>query len=349
MTPLEIYQSHLAAHRIQSDPFQKEAVILLNDLYTKMSVRFTWFSASPKGIYLWGGVGRGKTFLMDLFFNTLSMKKKIRLHFHRFMQQIHRGLKQHQGQADPLKKIAKAFSKKYRLLCFDEFHVSDIADAMILGELFKEMFKQGIVIVATSNCEPKALYPNGLQRDKFLPAIDLIYQHMDVYHLQGEKDYRADFLSNTSCYHFPLNEQSETALTKMFETLTLDQMISHDPLMINEREIPVIKYAENVVWFDFSILCETARSSEDYIEIAQCFDTVMLSRVPAMSEEHEAGAKRFMHLIDVLYDHQVDLILSAEVPIAQLYSGQLLKETFIRTQSRLEEMQSEAYLKKPHL
>ena len=348
MDLLSLYENHLKTDRIQNDPAQRQAIIELETLYQKIIKRKRWWMTPPKGIYLWGEVGRGKTFLMDLFFQALPKERKVRFHFHRFMHYIQQELKSHQGKVNPLKKIAKSFSKQYKVLCFDEFHVSDIGDAMILGELFKAFFESGLVIVATSNCEPQGLYPNGLQRDKFLPAIDLIYHHMQVIHLVGEKDYRLAFLSKTPCYYFPINQQVEDALQHIFEKLTFDQLVTFEPITLCERKVPVIRCAQTVIWFTFSDLCESARSSEDYIEIARCFRTVMISGLSQMGEEHESSAKRFMHLIDALYDHHVNLIISAKVPIQDLYTGRMLKGTFTRTQSRLQEMQSTNYLSLSH-
>lgn len=334
---------------MEYDLEQQPVILALDKLQKNLLKRRTWFSAPPKGIYIWGNVGRGKTFLMDSFYNALPGKHKIRLHFHRFMHNIHAELKLYQGKTDPLRKIAKAFSKKYRVLCFDEFHVLDISDAMILSELFKAFFQEKIVIVATSNVEPKFLYANGLQRDKFLPTIHLIYEYMEVLHLGGDKDYRLQYLSQSKCYHFPLTKQAEVALEETFHALTVKQSDPIRSIILCDREVPVIQSADSVVWFSFSVLCETARSTEDYIEIAQYFDTVIISDIPQMGEDREAAAKRFMHLIDELYDRHVTLIVSAEVPIDALYSGHLLKSTFSRTQSRLQEMQSEKYLSHHHL
>lgn len=341
-------KAYLKEQAIKPDPDQQEVVDALDKLTQNLIKRRWWFTSSPKGIYIWGKVGRGKTFLMDSFFNALPFKHKIRLHFHRFMHNIHAQLKQYQGKTDPLRKIAKAFAKKYKVLCFDEFHVSDITDAMILAELFKAFFQEKVVIVATSNVEPRYLYPNGLQRDKFLPTIDLIYTHMEVLQLGGQKDYRLQYLSQSKCYHFPLTASAEAECAKAFHALTVKQNEPVRSIVLCDRDVPVIECADSVVWFSFAVLCESARSSEDYIEIAEYFDTVIISEVPQMGEVHEAAAKRFMHLIDELYDRHVTLIVSAEVPIEALYTGSLLKETFVRTQSRLREMQSEEYLSRPH-
>lgn len=357
MTPLSLYQSYINSQRIQSDPFQRQAIVVLDDLYHSLIRNKKWshrlfkrlFQDAEKGVYMWGGVGRGKTFLMDLFYASLPFEQKTRLHFHRFMQMVHSELKRHQGVEDPLVKIAKAFAKQYYILCFDEFHVSDIADAMILGELFKALFYEGVVIVATSNIEPNDLYHNGLAREKFLPTIDLIYQHMQVMHMAGIHDYRLQYLSQSKCYHFPLNDEVQAELERAFHRLTLDQNGHSQIVTLCEREVQTVRCADSVVWFTFETLCESARSSEDYIEIAHFFDTVILSGVKKMTSDNEAPAKRFMHLIDELYERHVTLIISAEVAIDSLYSGDRLKDFFARTQSRLVEMQSAEYLCLPHL
>lgn len=357
MTPLSLYESYLNSQRIQSDPFQRQAILVLDDLYRDLIKDQKWsyrlmqalFPRVRKGVYMWGGVGRGKTFLMDLFYSSLPFEQKTRMHFHRFMKRVHSELKRFQGSQDPLAKIAKSFSKQYYVLCFDEFHVSDIADAMILAELFKALFYHGVVVVATSNIEPNDLYHNGLQRDKFLPTIDLIYHHMQVMHMAGVHDYRLQYLSESKCYHFPLNEASQAELDAAFHKLTLDQNGHHQTIIISDRELQTIRCADNVVWFTFEVLCESARSSEDYIEIAHYFDTVILSGVKKMGPLDEAAAKRFMHLVDEFYERHVTLIISAEVAIEDLYSGNLLIKPFERTSSRLIEMQSVEYLCKPHL
>lgn len=357
MTPLALYESYVESHRIQSDPFQRQAIVVLDDLYHGLIRQQLWthrlfktlLSNSLKGVYLWGDVGRGKTFLMDIFYTSIPFKQKKRLHFHRFMHMVHLELKHYQGKQEPLAKIAKAFAKHHQVLCFDEFHVSDIADAMILAELFKHLFHEGVVIVATSNIEPNELYHNGLARDKFLPTIDLIYHHMEVMHLMGHKDYRLQYLSESKCYHFPLNETSEAELSHAFHKLTLEQNGHSEFITICDREVQTVRCIGTVVWFTFEVLCESARSSEDYIEIAHYYDTVILSGVKQMGPDKEAAAMRFMHLIDELYERHVTFIVSAEVPIDALYSGNMIVDAFQRTRSRLTEMQSQEYLCKPHL
>lgn len=349
MSVLSLYESHLQNNQIQFDPAQKRAIEELEALYQQLIKKRLFFQKPPKGVYLWGGVGRGKTFAMDLFYSSLPNQNKTRLHFHRFMHFVHSELKRMQGTVDPLKQIAKAFSKKNQLLCFDEFHVSDIADATILGELLKYLFHYNVVLVATSNIEPNRLYENGLARDKFLPAIDSIYEHMNVVSFGEGKDYRLQFLSNEKCYHFPLNETTFDELSRVFQKLTFDQIVQDNTLVLCDRIVETKACAETVVWFSFHELCETARSSEDYIEIAKCFSTVLLSDVKKMGSDNEAAAKRFMHMVDEFYERHVTLIISAEVPIQELYSGTLISKAFQRTFSRLTEMQSLEYLGKPHL
>lgn len=352
---LDIFRTYRDTHDMQEDAGQQRSAEMLDMLYGRLScengVRGAWkrwLSKSPKGVYLWGSVGRGKTLLMDLFYASVPLKKKTRMHFHHFMRQIHHDLKHYSGYANPIAKVAKRFSKHYRLLCLDEFYVSDIADAMILSGILTSFFARGIVVVTTSNSEPQALYSNGLQRERFLPAIALIEHHMNVVHVDGMQDYRWQCLSTSRCYHFPLTQAAHAQLETLFKRLTLAPHSVTRTIVVNERKIEVVACADNVVWFTFQALCDGPRSSDDYIEIAQCYDTVMVSDVPQMGEKNESAAKRWMHLIDELYDRHVTLIVSAAVPIELLYQGTILKNTFSRTQSRLIEMQSLDYVTKPH-
>lgn len=361
MSPLEHYQLKLTQQEIIADPLQLAALKPLEALYQKLSRRHFYqqcilkislllHRATPaKGVYLWGGVGIGKTFLMDLFYQSLSTPYKKRLHFNRFMQLVHQQLSVYQGYSDPLKKIARALAKEIHVLCFDEMYVTDITDAMILAELFKWLFAQGVIVVVTSNFSPDELYFNGLQRDKFLPFISLLKKHTEVYHLKEVQDYRLLFLSQAEIYQYPLNSQTEKKLERYFQRLALDYVAAQTTLTIQSRQLPCKKAVAGVAWFSFEILCNTPRSVQDYIELSQLFHTVLLSGVFIMHATQEDVAKRFIWLIDEFYERNVTLIMSGDVPLAELYQGERFKFEFQRTLSRLTEMQSAHYLAQRHL
>lgn len=305
------------------------------DALSKALLKRSWFRKAPLGIYLWGPVGCGKTFLMDRFFHALPFAEKERLHFHRFMLFVHQSLKAYQGQANPIKKIAQNFAKHARILCFDEFYVSDIADAMILANLLKALFSQGVTLVATSNLSPHALYANGLQRDKFLPAIDLINHHTRVLEMKSSVDYRLAYFSGHPLYHVG-------SMDNAFER-------HHEVIVINDRKVLTEGICDNAVWFSFAVLCQSARHTHDYIEIARCYRTVYLSDVPIMRATDEDAARRFIALVDEFYERHVILIISAAAPLTAIYQGNRYRLEFQRTISRLTEMQSKTYLEKPHL
>ncbi len=302
-----------------------------------------------RGLYLWGGVGRGKTWLMDLFFNSLPLKQKQRTHFHRFMQWIHEELNKHAQQAEPLQLIAQKIGRKTRVLCFDELFVSDIADAMLLGKLFGYMFERGITVVATSNVPPDGLYKEGLQRARFLPAIEQLKRHMEVLQVDGGTDYRLRALSKAQTW---LVQQSPEAmngeLQTMFENIAGEPGQPDSVLLVNHRKLHPKRQNPDVVWFGFAELCEGPRSQLDYIELARCYHAVLLSGIPLLDAQRENPARRFISLVDEFYDRDVKLICSAAAPIASLYQGNSLRFEFERTKSRLVEMQSEQYLARPH-
>lgn len=297
----------------------------------------------PRGVYLWGGVGRGKSFLMDSFYSVVPLVRKTRIHFHEFMRDVHRQLDLHKGVADPLNDVAMSIARKNRLICFDEFHVSDIADAMILFNLLKVLFDNGVSFVMTSNYEPDALYPNGLHRDRMLPTIALLKEKLDIVNVDGGIDYRKRSLEQVDAYHTPLSAASDRALRAIFAQLADTE--DEDPrLHIETREIRALRRAGTIVWFDFATLCGGPRSQNDYLEIASRFHTVILSGVPMMSAAMSSEARRFTWLIDVLYDRRVKLIISAEVPANELYTEGMLANEFHRTVSRICEMQSRDYM-----
>jgi cell division protein ZapE len=300
----------------------------------------------PRGVYLWGGVGRGKSFLMDCFFSAVPLIRKTRVHFHEFMRGVHRELDDVKGSAEPLDEVAQRVARRARLICFDEFHVSDIADAMILHRLLRKLFELRVGFVMTSNYAPPELYPDGLHRDRLLPAIDLLQAKLDVLQVDGGIDYRRRALERIETYLVPAGAAAEQKLAAAFTQVA--EADDDDPqLLIESRRIGARRRAGGVVWFDFAVLCGGPRSHNDYLEIAQQFHTVLLSGVPQMSAGQASEARRFTWLVDVLYDHRVKLIVSADAPPESLYTAGALAAEFQRTASRLVEMQSRAYLEAP--
>jgi cell division protein ZapE len=301
----------------------------------------------PRGVYMFGGVGRGKSFLMDCFYNAVPVKDKTRLHFHEFMREVHRELALMQGTVNPLDELGRRMAKRYQLICFDEFHVADITDAMILHRLLISLFENGVSFVTTSNFKPDNLYPDGLHRDRLLPAIDLLNQRMQVLNVDNGTDYRRRTLEMVKLYHCPLGEDADLAMADAFNRLVSGQ--DEDPILnIEARQINSRRRAGGVVWFDFRALCGGPRSQIDYLEIATQFHTVLLSNVPMMPPRLASEARRFTWLIDVLYDRRVKLILSAEVEPEALYTEGPLAHEFPRTISRLHEMQSSEFLALEH-
>jgi cell division protein ZapE len=349
----EYYQQAINQRGFTADPAQREAVARLQTIYDEWVAYKAQRSTSlrrliirpdvPRGIYMWGGVGRGKSFLMDSFYSVVPVVRKTRLHFHEFMRGVHRELDELKGMADPLDEVANRIAKKYRLICFDEFHVSDVADAMILYNLLKALFDNKVSFIMTSNYEPDTLYPDGLHRDRLLPTIALLKEKLDVLNVDAGTDYRKKAMEQVVAYHTPLNAAVDKALRDAFANVaeTADQ----DPkLNIEAREIRALRRAGGVIWFDFATLCGGPRSQNDYLEIASRFHTVILSSVPRMSVAMSSEARRFTWLIDVLYDHKVKLVMSAEVEPEQLYTEGVLANEFHRTVSRIIEMQSAEYM-----
>ena len=356
MTVTERYQSVLAARGYQSDPAQLAAVArlqrLANELEhfrvvrTSMLKRVVLRPEVPRGVWLHGGVGRGKSFLMDCFFESVSIRRKGRLHFHEFMRGVHRELRDLRSVKDPLDEVARRIALRYRLICFDEFHLSDIADAMILQRLLEGLFDNGMTFVMTSNYAPDGLYPDGLHRDRVLPAIELLKGRLDVMSVDAGVDYRRQTMQGMQTYLTPLGEDAEAALRAAFERLATSS--DEDPLMrIENREIRALRRAGGVVWFDFKTLCGGPRSQNDYLEIASQFHTVILSAVPQMGAGMSSEARRFTWLIDVLYDQRVKLLISAAVAPQELYLAGAMAHEFVRTASRLIEMRSTDYLDSP--
>ncbi|KLV06370.1 cell division protein ZapE [Photobacterium ganghwense] len=364
MTPLQKYQEDLKRDDFMADPAQAMAVRHLDDLYHRllkpkpvaertMMDRVLRRSPPPpppeKGLYFWGGVGRGKTYLVDTFYDCLPTQRKMRVHFHRFMQRVHDELRTLEQQADPLQVVADRFKREADLICFDEFFVSDITDAMLLGTLFEALFKRGITLVATSNIPPDELYRNGLQRARFLPAIALIKANCEVVNVDSGVDYRLRTLEQAEIYHAPLDAAAEQNMLRYFEQLSVAPRFSGKNIEINHRTLPTLHEAEGVVHFNFATLCQTARSQADYMELARLYHTVLLSEVKQMGEAESDAARRFIALVDEFYERNVKLIISAEVNWENLYQGQRLAFEYKRCCSRLVEMQSHDYLARPHL
>lgn len=367
-SPVEAYRASLASGAMLEDEAQAKVMALLDQRYTQLAARSankpSWFASlankfapsksgradtSIKGLYLWGGVGRGKTMMMDMFCHALPPERRQRMHFHRFMRRVHDALGRHAGQANPLLKVADEIASQGDVLCFDEFFVSDIGDAMILGEVMTALFARGVVLIATSNVEPANLYKNGLQRSRFLPAIDQIYAHCDVHEIDQGQDFRLRTLQQARLYHWPLSESTDQGMQESFVALATDREKSNVRLRVENRMIDAFKVAGDVAWFRFSSLCEGPRSQNDYIELATLFTTVLISQVPVLDVNREDAARRFISLVDEFYDRRVKLVISAEQSITDLYQGQRLGFEFERTQSRLLEMQSEEYLSQPHV
>ena len=302
-----------------------------------------------RGLYIWGGVGRGKTFLMDLFFDTLDIRRKRRIHFHRMMHDVHDRVKSLSRVEDPLDKVAEIIARETRVLCFDEFFVSDIGDAMILGRLLDGLFKRGVTLVATSNSRPDDLYKDGLQRQRFLPAIELLREHTEVVNMDGGTDYRLRLLQKAGTYRYPDDDSAARQLDRFFRDSASTHIDNDIDLDINGRKIRAKRSAKGIVWFHFADICDGPRSQADYIEIARWYPSVIVSGVPRFNSSRDDQARRFIALVDEFYDRRVKLILSAEVEVSELYAGNRLAFEFERTISRLIEMQSADYLALPHL
>jgi cell division protein ZapE len=348
-----IYEATLAERGFTADAAQWRAVVALERCeseWTAYKARRRTRLAKllvrppiPRGVYMWGGVGRGKSFLMDCFFQAVPLTRKTRLHFHEFMREVHRELQELKGTADPLQVLGARIARRFRLICFDEFHVADVTDAMILHRLLSALFDNRVSIVTTSNFHPDGLYPNGLHRDRILPAIELLKARLEIVDVDAGQDYRQLAMAAMEIYHHPLSPAAEAAMARAFEALA--EAREEPPLLhIERRELHALRRAGGVVWFDFKALCGGPRSQNDYLEIASRFHTVLLSGVPEMTPRLASEARRFTWLIDVLYDRRVKLIVSAAVAPEQLYVEGPMVHEFARTVSRLHEMQSQAYL-----
>jgi cell division protein ZapE len=358
----EQYQRQLAARHSESDPQQLAVLARLEQLRSALLAATTrrlprWLGrwthratqAAPRGIYLWGEVGRGKTWLMDLFFESLPFPEKLRNHFHHFMREIHEQLRSLEGAVNPLEQVAATLATRARLICLDELFVSDITDAMLLAGLFSALLEHGVTLVITSNVPPQELYRDGLQRARFLPAIALLESRLDVLALHGDIDYRLRHLRQAPIYLDSADRQrAQDSLERLFERLAGQQGDSERRLQIGGRLLCAYRRRGAVVWFSFATLCEGSRSTGDYVEIASQFRTVLVSDIPVLTQDNEDAARRFIALVDEFYDRGVKLVLSAARPPAELYQGERLRQEFLRTASRLIEMQSEEYLAQAH-
>ncbi|WP_168014328.1 cell division protein ZapE [Halomonas salinarum] len=377
-TPLARYQADLEREGFAYDEAQEQAVRHLQRLYddllaipqraprppakerTGLKSRVAGlfgakqtaspFEAAPavKGLYFWGGVGRGKTYLVDTFYESLPFSEKMRTHFHRFMQRVHNELEHYKGEKDPLKLIAAKFAREARVICFDEFFVKDITDAMILATLLESLFEHGVVLVTTSNIVPSELYKDGLQRARFLPAIDLLERHCEVVNVDSGIDYRLRALERAEIFHSPLDDEADAELARSFHEIAGHEGEQDERIEINHRVLRARRLHDDVVWFDFAELCDGPRSQNDYIELAREFHTVLVSGVPRMGRGSDDQARRFINMVDEFYDRAVKLLMSAEVPAESLYTEGSLGFEFDRTLSRLQEMQSHDYLALPH-
>ena len=347
------YEAELVARGFTADPAQLRAVDALERCATEWAAfkaqrsnalkKLIHHPDTPRGVYMYGGVGRGKSFLMDCFYNAVPLRRKTRLHFHEFMREVHRELRDLQGTVNPLDELGKRIAKRYKLICFDEFHVADITDAMILHRLLTALFDNGVGFVTTSNFKPDDLYPGGMHRDRILPAIALLNAHLEVLSVDNGTDYRRRTLEQVNLYHTPLGPLADAEMTHAFNRLAESQ--DNNPvLQIESRQIQAKRKAGGLVWFDFKTLCGGPRSQNDYLEIATQFHTVLLSDVPAMPIRMASEARRFTWLVDVLYDRRVKLIMSAQVLPEALYTEGPLAHEFPRTVSRLNEMLSAEFL-----
>jgi cell division protein ZapE len=350
MTPKEYYLQALQENRIRHDEGQLRVIDTLEMIYQELEARakksvFNYFRKNTpvKGLYLWGSVGIGKTFLMDCFYHCLSVPK-MRLHFHQFLLRTHQELQKAQGHKNPLQLIAKNIANEVSVIFFDEFFVSNIADAMILGELFQHLFNHGVTLVTSSNVPPDLLYQDGLQRERFLPAIALIKKNTEVIHLYSTMDYRQQHIRQSGVYYTPLNAKSHQEMENAFTHFSNGVSVSYDPLFIYQRDIAVVKKAGSVVWFDFDIICGRPRCQNDYLAITQQFHTVMIQNLREIKSNENDLILSFIYLVDILYDAHCRLIISSDVLPQDIYRADKTQQPFQRTLSRLIEMQSEAYV-----
>lgn len=352
MTPRDYYHEQCKKGIIVEDPEQYAAIEqlqqiylnLMNEHHKRQGLLSIFHKAnSVKGLYLWGGVGIGKTFLMDCFYHCLPFKEKMRMHFHQFMKSVHEKLKKYQGKKNPLEWIANEIARDTLLLCFDELFVSDITDAMLLGQLFRALFKRGVCLVTTSNIPPDDLYKNGLQREQFLPAIAMLKENTTVMHIPTTIDYRLRHLKEAGVFYSPLNDAARQNMEKSFDSLRENQPVSTEPVSILGRSIKIKKQSGKIIWFEFADLCTIPRSQNDYLVIAEKFHTVFISDIPAIPANAKDTICLFISMVDVFYDARVRLVISSAEPVGEIYSRGYMILEYTRTHSRLLEMQSTDY------
>lgn len=356
-SPAERYANAISSGQFMPDDAQAEAVHQLNRVWEELILRYKASKkafrrfrrqTAPQGVYMWGGVGRGKTWLMDQFFDSVPFRRKTRMHFHHFMQFVHKELNKNSGQQNPLDIVADQIYKEAVLICFDEFFVSNVTDAMIISDLFQKLFTRGITLVATSNIVPDGLYKNGIHRDRFIPTIEMVKKHCVVLNVDAGVDYRLRVLKQAQLFKSPLTDEHKVWIAKRFSALTASQTVSDEPITINNREVETLGHTEDVLWCEFKDLCMKPRSPADFIQIANIYNTVLISNVPNLDDVLSEGTRRFIYLVDEFYDRGVKLILTSQASIIALYQGERLVFEIERTRSRLLEMQSDEYLQAAH-
>ena len=357
LSPAERYAQALASGQFMPDDAQAQAVHELERVWQELIQRYKASKkafrrfrrqTAPQGVYMWGGVGRGKTWLMDQFYVSIPFRRKSRMHFHHFMQHVHRELNKLSGQRNPLDSVADQIYKDAVVICFDEFFVSNVTDAMILSDLFQKLFHRGITLVATSNIAPDGLYKNGIHRDRFIPTIEMVKKHCQVLNVDAGVDYRLRVLKQAQLFKSPLTHDNQNWMAQRFSALSNTQHYSSEPIIINQRIVETIAHTEDVLWCEFSELCFKPRSPADFIEIANIYNTVLVSNVPHLTDFLSEGTRRFIYLVDEFYDRGVKLLLTSEDSIIEIYQGEKLAFEIERTRSRLLEMQSDDYLNEEH-
>lgn len=356
-SPAEQYAQLLSSGKFLPDDAQAQAVKELERVWQELILRYKASKkafrrfrrqTSPRGVYMWGGVGRGKTWLMDSFYESIPFRRKTRMHFHHFMQYVHKELNKLAGQRNPLDTVADQIYKEAVVICFDEFFVSNVTDAMILSDLFQKLFQRGITLIATSNIAPEGLYRDGIHRDRFIPTIEMVQKHCVVLNVDAGVDYRLRVLKQAQLFKSPLTEAHHDWLAQRFNALTQTQKVSKQAIMINHRVVETMGHSEDVLWCEFNELCLKPRSPADFIEIANIYNTVLVSNVPHLTDYLSEGARRFIYLVDEFYDRGVKLLLTSQDSIIEIYSGEKLAFEIERTRSRLLEMQSDDYLQAAH-